>query len=311
MFAAKNEAKVFYRPYGYSAFLRWVHGFSQSDTALVTVQFLLTSFDSLFLYFTVDYLLGFGSKGIRILVLLLFSPLVLVVCNVVSSDGLFASLTVLWFALLLWIILRRPWWAVVVQLVLLYCLFLIRYNAIYFPVVAALAFVFAYGASLPYRIVGVASSILVVMSGYISVKKETYEATGANVFSGFSGWQSANNALFMYKHIKVDSRIFDEPELRVLDTIVKTYIDSVSAETLQKIEEGKLASSIFMWDSKSPLKVYTAYYCNKNRLSYYPAWRQVSELFSEYSKELILQYPMAYFRYFMWNNMVYFFVPDK
>jgi len=310
--AAAAKAPLYYRPMGYSNFLNMVHDFSDSCNTVVALQYALLCLASLFCFFSMDYLFGFTNKKIKYiaLVLLAVNPFLLPLSNQVASDSLFAVLTAAWFGLLLWVIKRHTWWALVLQLLLLYWVFEVRYNALYYPLIGALAFLFTTKVSLPYRIIGIAASVLVTFGSYRSIKKLTYETTNADVFSGFSGWQMANNALFMYKHIDVKKEDFDDNELQLVDTFVKVFIDSLQPAERAVLAQGKLTNSIFMWDTKSPLKKYLAYYCMRNQVPYFEAWYQVSETYNAYGKALIMQHPGAYFKYFLWNNTKFFFAPE-
>jgi hypothetical protein len=310
--AAERSLKVFYRPFGYPKFLQLLHSFTQSHLLTVAIQYFLIVLASLFCFFSIDYLLGFAHKKIKLAswALCCINPLILVVSNQMVSDPLFTALTICWFTSLLWIIKKNTWWALVLQVIVLYWSFQIRYNALYYPIIATIAFIAARKAPLYYRLAGIAASVLMITSSYSSIKNLTEKQTGASVFAGFSGWQMANNALFLYKHIEVQTEDFEDPQLQLLDKFVKHYIDSIPASELEKIKKGKLTGSVFLWANSSPLKMFLKYYGQSSRTAYLKSWYQVSGLYNQYGKQLILDHPGAYVRYYLWNNILYYFAPD-
>lgn len=312
IYAAANNAKVYYRPWGYAYFLKLIHSFSDSHTWFVATQFLLLFLASIFCFFSTDFLFRFKNSKIKYIswALISFNPILLVLANHVGSDALFTSLSIIWFISLLWIIKKQSWWALLAQVILLYLCFSTRYNALCYPIITVLAFFLVSKASLHYKIVGSLTSVLIIFATYQSIKKDTERVTHAEVFAGFSGWQMANNALFLYKHIDTSELKFEDPELKMLNKVVQMYIDSLPQKDLSDINRGKMTSSIFMWNKNSPLKRYTFYYCRAYKISYFVAWYQVSILFSSYAKQIILQNPYKYLRYYILNNAGYFIIPD-
>lgn len=310
--AAKDNREVFYRPFGYSRFLQLVHEFSDSHYFLVFIQYILLVGASFFCFFSVDYLLRFKNQSLKygLFAFIAINPVLLVLSNQVASDSLFTALSVIFFTALLWVTRENSWWALLLQLITLYFAFHTRYNALYYPVIAVIAFLLVRGAHT-YKIAGVLSSLLLIAFAYNNIKTKTNQETGSNSFAAFGGWQMANNALFLYKHIQVKQSDFEDPQLRLLDTFVKVFIDSLPAKDLQPIRERKLSQSAFIWNNQSPLKRFAHYYANANRVSYFHAWYQVADLFDEYGRQIIKDHPGAYFRYFLLNNCGFYFLPDR
>jgi hypothetical protein len=69
-----------------------------------------------------------------------FNPLSLHLSNMVNSDGLFLALSIMWFALLLWIIYKPSNKIIYWHTILLFAAFTVRYNALVYPLIALLAF---------------------------------------------------------------------------------------------------------------------------------------------------------------------------
>lgn len=309
--AAVNNQKVFYRPFGYARFLQLIHNISASSYFLVAVQYFLWVLAAQFCFFTVDYLYRFRNKKVRLgsWLLVTINPIFLMLANEVLSDCLFNSLSIIWLTLLLWSLKRRSWWSLLLQFAFLYWCFNVRYNALYYPVLAALLFLSASKAPWSFRIIGAVGSCLVVLLSYQSIRKETFAITGANVYSGFSGWQLANNALHVYKKAHVDSSIFDDPDMQLLNKVVAAYIDSIPDYDRKLIEKNE-PTTIFLWSKKGPLKLYLQYYCSRYNIPYFKAWYQLSPLYSQYGSVIIRNYPGAYFRHYLLPNAACYFLTE-
>ncbi len=238
------------------------------------------------------------------------NPAYLVLGNLILADSLFVAFTVLWFASLLWILKKATWVPLVLQLLFLYWAFELRYNALFYPAVAVLIFVFAHKAKLHYRLAGIALTIFIIAAAHNAEVKATERVTNTPVFSGFSGWMMANNALMIYKHAKIDTTDFYSPELQMLNRVVRRYIDSISPQERKDLAENKLGWS-YLWEKKGPLRLYVTYHSKKYKMPYFVAWYQVSPLYYEYGKTIILNHPSVYMRHFILPNLAYFFMPRK
>jgi hypothetical protein len=311
VYAALLDTKTFYRPFGYSRFLQIVHGFTDSHYITVAIQYFMLVLAALFSFFTVDYLYPFKSKAIKFCswLLVTVNPCLLVLANLIMSDALFIAFSAIWFALFLWIIRRKQWWCLLLQLIFLYASFQIRYNALYHPVITGIIFLLVPKLKTPYRLIGVFASFILIFGAYTSIKKTTYKDTGANIFTGFNGWQIANNALMIYKRADIKTRDFDEPELRLLDQFTKHYIDSISLESRIQIEKGKVSEAPFLWDANGPLKKYVFYYAHTNKMSYLSAWYQVAPLYNEYGWHVIKNNRGLFFQYYLLPNFYQYFIP--
>jgi len=299
----RSRTVVEYRPIGYSLFLKFLHNnISESITAVVVVHYLLFLLSSLFCFFSFDYLYGIPQK-LRwpAFLLIVFNPILIIQTNLISSDSLFCSLTVCWLTACLWIIKQHRWWALVVQIVFLYCSFQVRYTALFFPLVAVIAFV-ASGARIGYKILGIVFTVLVI---YVAINKQAdavEKVTGTRVFSGFSGWQLANNVLYYYKKIKVDTNTLPNTETVVVDRFVRHYIDSV--------QKNDSIGSVYIWDKVSPLKMYVYYRSSRDHMKYFPEWVAASVTYSDYASSIIKGNPMAFLNYFILPNTKNFFYPE-
>ncbi len=240
------------------------------------------------------------AQGLLI-VFMILDPTVYYISNYVSSDALFIALSLFWFTVLLQLLRRPSWPGLFLQLILLTLIFYTRYLALFYPVVAALAFLLV-RRDLFFRITGIAASIMVIAAGTLYTRQLTRMQTGAPVFSAFSGWQMANNALNSYPRITPDMTDLPSPACRDLNRYVQTYFENKKITTD--------ATTAYMWESNSPLHQYLdAYKKNNPGLSYFVAWNRVAPVFSTYGYFLLRRYPVAFSRYYLWPSAKGFFLP--
>jgi len=305
--AAAARDAIGYRPIGYSIFLRLVHVISASDTFLVTLQFLMVQAASLVLYVRLKQVarLSLWAQW-AILLFLVLNPVMPYTCNYVSSDALFIALSLLWLNVLMGLILLPTWRGLLVQLVLLVMIFNIRYVALYYPAVAAIAF-FLMRKGIFFKLVGVATSVAVVLVFTSWIKAITKKETGAAIFSAFSGWQIANNALHIYPHIPVDTEALPSVESRVLAGYVQNYFDGAGRSVLRDAPQ---ATTAYMWERGLPLHRYMQAYQGQHPGTYFDAWNRVAVVFTRYGYHLVRKHPLEFGRYYLWPSAKsYFYTP--
>ncbi|KAA5533611.1 hypothetical protein F0919_13815 [Taibaiella lutea] len=310
--AAIQSNEVMYRPYGFSKFLQLVHSFSNGLDFFIWVQFLLLFVAGQFAFYSVDYLFRFKNEIFKKVswFFITFNPILFLLANFVLSDAVFTALTVVYITLLLWVVSRPNWWVIILQAIVLYWAFQIRYAALYYPVLTVIAFLLSNKSNIATKAIGMLVTFLLIFASYKHIKSQVNEVTGVDVFSGFSGWQMANNVLGLYPHINTSADEFDTPEEKLLDSISHIYVDSIDEKSLQIVKDGKLISG-FLWDKKGPLKVYLFNHIYKYRVNYFTSWYQVSEIFGDFGKTVIKNHPGAFFEYYLWPNTKNYFWPDS
>ncbi|HEV9036452.1 MAG TPA: hypothetical protein VGQ51_07530 [Puia sp.] len=302
--AAAHDA-IGYRPIGYSIFLRAVHWIWASDTFLVTLQYVLVQTASLGLILWLRRWCSLSERTLRVLfAFLILNPLIPYTCNYVSSDALFIALSLVWLIVLLELLRRPSWRWLIVQIILLFVIFHLRYLAMYYPAVSALTVLLAKKAKPVLKLAGVAGSIGVIAFSISLVRQTTFRETGAPVFSAFSGWQIASNAMNMYPYIHTDTTGLPSPECLRLEEDVRAYFDKMGPSLRDR---GPSATTEYMWVGNSPLHVYLAEYRRHTATDYFTAWNRVAPVFTQYGYFLIRRHPWAYVRYYMWPSAVGFF----
>ena len=306
--SALDHSAIGYRPIGYSIFLRLVHAVSASDTFLVTLQYILVQGASLWLFLTLVKRCGFSVRtGSIVLLVLLLNPLIPYLCNYVSSDALFVGLSLIWITVLMGLVREPSWRRLVVQVVLLFVIFNLRYIALFYPAVASLTFLLMRRkGSVVFKLTGIVCSIGVVTACTAWIKHITYKETGADVFSAFSGWQIANNALHLYPWLPVDTAGMPSAESRKLSVDVREYFDTAGPALLAR---GPVSTTEYMWVRSSPLHRYMADLRRRQHATYFDAWNRVAPVFTQYGYFLVRRHPLSYARYYGWPSARSFFVP--
>ncbi|HEX9512835.1 MAG TPA: NAD(P)/FAD-dependent oxidoreductase [Puia sp.] len=296
-------------PVGYSKFLRLFSVFSRSDTALVAFQYLIIQCSALYFIFTLFYFYKPGKLTKWLLLLfVVFNPVFLYLSNYVSSDALFLALSLLWFTQLLWIIQRSTTRLILLQAVLLLVAFTVRHNALYYPLIATLAFLLS-RQPVWRKVAGIAASILVVASFILYTSNRYQEYVGIRQFTPFTGWQMANNALYAYRY--VDSQHVKKPpaRFRQLDKMVRTYFDT-ARDVKKHPEEMLVASTVYMWDSRSPLQKYMNSRFKKDSMAgTEKRWASMAPLYADYGVYLIRQYPLQFAEHYLWPNALKYYTP--
>ncbi|HSC39974.1 MAG TPA: hypothetical protein VLD19_18955 [Chitinophagaceae bacterium] len=304
--AAANHHAVSYRPLGYSKFLSLVHAVTVSETALLLIQYLLLQLAALHFFFTLLYFYQPGRRTrMGLFAVLLFNPVTLYLCNFVSSDALFAALSLYWLLQLLWTLRRPRLYQLLLQAVLLYFLLEIRFAALYYPLVGIMALLLC-RANWWYKLTGSALLVAVSVFCIVSVQRATQSVTGTRVFSAFSGWQWANNSLHMYCYVQHDTSGLPASCV-VLDSFVKAWFDTACPRMRQQAYG---ISTDYMWNPGMPLKQYMEYHRQQKKLrDYFDAWNAVGPVYAEYGRFLVKKHPAAYARYYLWPGAKEYLLP--
>ena len=293
-------------PIGYSKFLRLVSVFAKPDIVLVSLQYLLIQYSTLFVLFTIFYFYKTGSVTRTVLLcFMVFNPLFLHMGNMVSSDGLFLALSMTWFGLLLWIVYKPSNKIIYWHALVLFAAFTVRYNALIYPLIAVLAIGLS-KLSLRKKVLGLGFGFL-LCGCFVGLTMFQYKKlTGYWQYSPFSGWQLANNAMYAYRKVDSADREAVPEKFRALDNMNRKLYDMYPNLPIGE------AGTYFMWAPSLPLMQYKErFFTIKDRsANEYKKWASMGPLYNSYGWCLIKKYPIHYLRYFAGpNSMKYFFPP--
>jgi hypothetical protein len=304
--AAYNNDFIGIWAIGYSKFLRLVSSFSNSDLVLVIIQYLLLQGSLMYFLFTIRYLLLPGKWLFRIMLAAsVLNPLLPHVANFVSSDCLFTALSLIWFTQLLWIIYRQTATLLVIHALVILLAFTIRYNALYYPVISIALLIFN---NMPKRAkrLGIVS-IVILLSVFIGSTQTEYSIkTGTVQYSAFGGWLMAANALYGYAHATSQNPSTVPLRFRELHSIVNHHMDSIKNLPVRPDQE---IGVYYMWDFKSPLRVYMESHIENKQASFLKRWSSMAPLYAAYGRYLIAKHPWLYIQYYAWPNFQRYYVP--
>ena len=306
--AASSNADVNTWPVAYSKFLRFISVFTHSDKIVVGIQYMFFQCSTLLFLFSLLYWTK-PARGFRIFLLFffLFDPIPLYVANYVSADALFIGFSLLWISTLVWIIYQPKPWMIAVQAVLLLACFTLRYNAIYYPFISALAF-FLSRQSWKRKFAGIAFGIALVAASFLFTSQKMKETTGHWQFSAFGGWQLANNALYMYQHIPPSRRGPIPSRFEQLETMVRQHMDTLKRVIFTQYDSAN--SFFYLWDGRGPLVQYENHqYENDSTTPNFKRWASEGPLYGQYALHLIRKFPEEFAQNWLWPNAIRFAVP--
>jgi hypothetical protein len=298
--AARNQP-ISFRPIMYSRLIQFFHFISTSDVLLLGAQYTSLLLANLFFFFSSCWLFRLSKLYKWVLyILLICHPFYLFASNYISSDAFFTSFTITWFTLLLWIMFKPRWYIILLHLALLVLLFMLRYNAVYYPLLTALAILFSSLAKWK-KAPTISISILLILTCIECTRRATESYAGTKVFSAFSGWQLANNALHVIRYQHIDSaEMKTEKEKEILrhcQSFFATNKDSIPTK----------ASAWYMWYDNSPLKTYLLRYDSGR--PYFRKWNALGPVYADFGKRIIIQHPITYAKHFVGSNCVEYIYP--
>ncbi|WP_130855572.1 NAD(P)/FAD-dependent oxidoreductase [Olivibacter jilunii] len=307
--SAYHNLDINTHPIGYSKFLRLFSVFFKSDILLVTFQYLLLEMSGLALLFTLFYFVNV-SKVLKLVLfaLMLFNPIFLHLANLVSSDALFLSLSLIWFSLLIWNIFKPRKSIILISGIVLFVAFTVRYNALYYPIIA-FATVLLSKKFHYYKLLGLGIGMVFIIFFIVNTSNQYYKLTGVRQFSPFSGWQIANNALYAYRYVDSAKRKPVAKEFQSLDMMVRNYFDT-TRDVKRHPQELLIASTVYMWDDRSPLELYKKKTFENDSISGgVKKWASQGPLYSRYGYHLIGKYPFEFMKYYLLPNAIKYYAP--
>lgn len=294
-------------PIGYSKFLWAFHHLTHSDTAFLAFQYFFLQVSALYFFFTIMHLYQPHKAVQKLLFVFLFvNPLSLYLSNTINSDAIFGALSILWLTQLLWMLYKPRVYQLFVQAILLFLCFTVRNNAYYYPLVAIVAFLLA-RVNWKWRLTGMVLPFLLIIPFVIHTRNEAYKITGTRQFSLFTGWQLANNALYIYDQIEVDSTDLPTRQSKNLNREAIKFFKRVNPAIYRAYLESYVGN-FFIRQPDAPLKQYYEHHYTDESSSI-AAWGKASADFEPFGKYIIIHYPFSYARYFMLPNAWHYLIP--
>ncbi|GHU80746.1 hypothetical protein FACS1894145_7450 [Bacteroidia bacterium] len=308
VFSAMNDFFYFYRPFGYSQFLRIVHSFSSSIHAVFTVQMILYGLSIGFFSLTIKYFFRPQNQIIWyiLLIILVFSPMSFFMANAIMSDMLFAIMIFGLLTAFAFVVMKKSWWAFACFVLLMFFALHIRYSAIIFPFLFIPVLLFV---KSPIRWAALVVLPLTFAVFHNQVKADMKETTGFNQFStGFDGWQLANNALHIVPFTDLPPNKIRKAKIRNLHEFVLNY----NQQILEATDHGKRVTAAFLWEKDLPLKQYLGKLMYEQQRNYPDLWIMLgSSAYKDYGKYLIMHDPLEFMRRYYFPNSTQIFYPSS
>jgi hypothetical protein len=303
--SATNNDLINMWPVGYSKFLRMVSVFTRSHLALVIFQYILLIAAVLYFLFTLRYFVSPGKWLFRItLAISVLNPLLPHIANFVSSDALFASLSMIWFTQLWWILYQPTKILLLVHAFILLGAFTVRLTAVYYPIISILIIFFSHMPASKIK-VGIAAIVILFL---VLIGRTQYEyLIRANIiqYAAFGKWQMATNAIIGYTYADpIPAKQAPSP-FRELHSIVNQYLDSL--RHLPK-SPSKRPGGNYMWNLKSPLLQYANKHKGEKGISFEQE-AKLGVLYANYGKWLIKRQPSAFINHYVWPNLLKYYSP--
>jgi len=304
--ALKNDF-INYWPIGYSKFLRLVSVFSRSHLLLVLLQYLLLMASVLYFLFTIRYLLSPGKWLFRsLLTVSIFNPLLPHIANIVSSDCLFTTLSLVWFTQLLWILYRPNLRLLLFHALILTFAFMVRFSAIWYPFISIPVILLI---SIPNRNrwLSLASIITFLLLFIDCTEYEYHKITRTTQYAAFGGWQMAANALYAYAYADPIDPGKVPHQFQNLHAVVNHHMDSI--RTLADRPDQEIGI-YYLWMYQSPLKQFAKHQWQKDlKTPLFIKWASMGPLYGAYGRWLITQHPWLFIKHFAWPNLMRYYQP--
>jgi hypothetical protein len=308
--AAISHADVSPWAIGYSWFLRFIGFFSHSPLLLVIFQYLFLEASLLVFFLTLTEILKLSKVSKWILLVFFFAnPLLLYCANFVMADALFISLSVFWISLLLWMIDRPKIYLLWIHTGLILLVFCVRYNALYYPIVAALAFLVS-RFGWRQKILGIVTQLVVIGSfiGYTTWR--VGEISGKAQFSPFGNWKTANDALYMYGHVYQEDTDSVPEKFAALHQTVRQYFQAGGSVDDLLNFKSQFYGSAYMFKDGTPLVKYKVLqYGRDTEFVNFNKMAGVGPLYGEYGAYLIRTHIGAFLEYFVEPNAIRYMFP--
>lgn len=306
--AAHDNLFINIWPIGYSKFLRLVSIFSQSHFILVLLQYLLLLSSVLYFLFTIRYLLSPGKWVFRIILAIsIMNPILPQIANFVSSDCLFAALSLVWFTQLIWIVIKPSKKLLTLHAIVLLFAFMVRFIALYYPLISFALIMFnKMPAKTRYYGIGLICLLLFLFVG--RTQYEYNAKTSTIQYSAFGGWLMAASALYAYAHAQPDDLTAVPDYLRHLHKLVNDHMDSLKHLPYRPDKD---IGVYYQWDFQSPLVIYRGqqWKHNKKSIPYFTKWASMGPLYQAYGRWLIMKHPKEFIQYYLLPNLIRYYQP--
>lgn len=302
--SAKTSIINGYRPMGYSWLIQLFHLFSENIKAIFIGQFIINCIAQLSFIFSVKYFFQLKNIPLYLFSLLfILSPSIIFCTNYIMSDSIFNSLTLLYLTTALWIIKHPNLVNTIFHFIVLYLTINVRYAALFYPILSIVIFILHSKKNKLFIAVALVPLLIgtIIYFDTKSTIKKTYDI---EQFSAFGGWALANNAVSIIPHIYLEPEEIENEDSRLIHKIITRFPDSTYSHK-------HINATDFMWKKNFPGKNVLYHIQRESKLRYTQAWMLTGNKFKIYGSFLIKNYPIEYFKYYIFPNCKQLFYSYK
>ncbi|MBK6929690.1 MAG: hypothetical protein IPH12_02085 [Saprospirales bacterium] len=296
---AQKQMPGVFRPFGYSWFLMKLHTVVQSARGLSLTQLLLHIGALIYFLQAIRHCFQPVSRALNWLLtaFLALSPLHIYMANSILSDSLFASISLCWIASGMFLLKRFHWLTFLFHLLALFLAMKVRYTGIIYPAISVLIAVLGSDAIWKKLALAIIPCVLSVVF-YTTTRQFMYKSFGVKTFSGFAGWQMANNALHTFPYFELKPENIPDRNVRGLYEFVRLFSDTIYPAP-------GVTTTGFMWENKKPLKQYFSQTiaAEKPSWAYGNRWLYAGLRYEDFGNYFIRKYPALFARHFVLPNL--------
>jgi hypothetical protein len=295
---------------GYSWFLRLFGIFSHSPLLVVIFQYLFLEASLLLFFLVLTRVFHFSTIAKLVFFVFLFvNPLFLYCANFIMADSLFIALSILWVSLLLCICVWPNIYFLWIHAVLILFVFVVRYNALYYPLVASVALLVS-RYSIRQKVLGIVLQTVFIGGFILYTCLRVGALSGQVQFSPFGNWKTANDALYMYGHIYRERNDPVPKEFAALHETVRHYFESgAQVDDLLNYQSPFYGSEYMFFDTSPLVRYKNLHFGADTEFLNFKKMAYVGPLYGAYGTYLIQKYPGAFLHYFVGPNAVRYFFP--
>jgi hypothetical protein len=296
--SAKMKMFTGYRPYGYSVFINFCIYFKQSIYSVVFFQSLFYLIANIIFIFSIAYIYPFSKKlnFLLFVVLVSFANQQLYLTNMLISDSLFISLTLVWISCTLHILNseKNNYFLLIIYTITCFCAAKVRYAGLIYPFIGLFVTAFFFRKKYGRLLLSATASLLVFFIIYRQGVKENKDFCGVETFSAFSGWARLNNALIT---LPQEGKEPKNKKFAEIHSFFKSFPDSVYSAP--RVLTGQL-----MWNKEFPEKQYMAYKMKTNpNYPYIYRYVTMGKIYNDYAGYLIKNNLLYFFNHFYLSNL--------
>ncbi|HXB38922.1 MAG TPA: hypothetical protein VNZ49_00180 [Bacteroidia bacterium] len=280
--SAKMKHFYGYRPYGYSGFINFCIGVNQSIYSVVFFQSLAYPIANVLFIFTIEYLFPFNNKKLLIWLAVLISlgGQQFMLTNVLISDSIFISLTLVWMVCILHILKNEKtnYFLIIFYAFVCYGAAKTRYAGLIYPFIGLVVAAILFRKSYMKLFINALVSLILFFFIYKQGVKENKDLCGIETFSAFGGWAKLNNASVIIPEVKGEMPL---RKLADIHSFFKLFPDSTYSPS--RVLTGQL-----MWNKLSPEKQYmNKCLLDRPQFGYLPMYVSLGKIYGEYGDALI------------------------